>query len=217
MSAARRSRTKRRRGRRLAVYGALAAAVLLAALWAALTMRPAGPPAAPAPEEAAAGADPGDAVPAGTVRLFYIDEQGAALVSRQAALPAAPTPLVRARLIAEQQLQPPEAPLLSPFPDGTVLRTIYLTPDGDAFVDLSRHASEGHMGGSLDELFTVYALVNALALNMDEIRAVQILIEGREVDTLAGHVDLRRPLGLNLRWVAPGDAAADLAPGGNAP
>ena len=77
--------------------------------------------------------------------------------------------------------------------------------------------SEGHAGGSLDELFTVYALVNALALNMNEINAVQILIEGREVDTLKGHVDLRRPLGLNLNWVAPDDAAVDLAGRGSGP
>jgi hypothetical protein len=39
---------------------------------------------------------------------------------------------------------------------------------------------------------------------------VQILIDGQEVDTLAGHVDLRRPLGKSLEWVeapppAPGN------------
>ena len=30
---------------------------------------------------------------------------------------------------------------------------------------------------------------------------VQILIDGKEVDTLAGHVDLRRPLAKSLEWV----------------
>ena len=56
-----------------------------------------------------------------------------------------------------------------------------------------------HGGGSLNELFTVYAVVNALTANMSEISAVQILIEGREVDTLAGHIDLRRPLQRNMK------------------
>ena len=215
MSAARRSSKKQRQRRRRVIYGMLAAAALFAGIWAVLTLR-SGPPAAPTdPAETAASADPGGALPANTVRIFYIDEEGTALVSRAVSMPAAATPLVRARLILERQLEPPEPPLLSPFPDGTALRTIYLTPGGDAFVDLSRHASEGHPGGSLDELFTVYALVNALAFNMDEINAVQILIEGREVDTLKGHVDLRRPLGLNLSWVAPDDAAVDLAAPGS--
>jgi hypothetical protein len=30
---------------------------------------------------------------------------------------------------------------------------------------------------------------------------VQVLIDGKEVETLAGHVDLRRPLVKDLRWV----------------
>jgi hypothetical protein len=30
---------------------------------------------------------------------------------------------------------------------------------------------------------------------------VQVLVDGREVDTLAGHVDLRRPLAKKLSWV----------------
>ena len=215
MSAARRTRRKQRQRRRRVIYGLLAAAALIAGLWAVLTLRSGPPPSSTDPAESAASVDPGGAVPPNTVQIFHIDEEGTALVSRAVSMPAAATPLVRARLIVERQLEPPEPPLLSPFPDGTALRTIYLTPDGDAFVDLSRHASEGHPGGSLDELFTVYALVNALALNMEEINAVQILIEGREVDTLKGHVDLRRPLGLNLSWVAPDDAAVDLAAGGS--
>ena len=217
MTATRRSSRRRRRRGRGGLYVALAAALLLAGLWAAYTLLPLpdGDPA-PAPDPAAA-TDAGGALGATTAHLFYIDESGTALVSRPVELPEAPTPQVRARHIVERLLEPPEPPLLSPFPDGTLLRTIYLTGGGDAFADLSRHATEGQSGGSLDELFTVYALVNALTLNVEAIDAVQILIEGREVDTLSGHVDLRRPLALNLSWVAPGDAAVELAAGREGP
>ena len=41
---------------------------------------------------------------------------------------------------------------------------------------------------------TVYTIVNALLTNLPDLQEVQILIDGQEVDTLAGHVDLRRPL-----------------------
>ena len=58
-----------------------------------------------------------------------------------------------------------------------------------------------HPGGSLDEIFTVYTLVNALTVNLPAITRVQILVDGKEVDTLAGHVDLRHPLAKNLEWV----------------
>jgi hypothetical protein len=70
-------------------------------------------------------------------------------------------------------------------------------------VDLSPEISSGHEGGSLEEILTVYALVNALTTNLPAVERVQILVAGREVDTLAGHVDLRRPLQKNLKWATP--------------
>lgn len=153
-------------------------------------------------------------LPQSSAILFYVTEDGTALVEHEVKVPLGETALTRARIIVEEQLSPPESPLISPFPEGTELRAIYLTPSGDAFVDLSQQISLAHPGGSLDELFTVYALVNALTRNFLEISAVQILIEGQEVDTLAGHVDLRRPLGLNMKWVSENDAATvhDLNP-----
>jgi hypothetical protein len=36
--------------------------------------------------------------------------------------------------------------------------------------------------------------VNAVTANLPAARRVQILIDGKEADTLVGHVDLRRPL-----------------------
>jgi Sporulation and spore germination len=58
-----------------------------------------------------------------------------------------------------------------------------------------------HPGGSTNELLTIYTIVHALALNLPAITAVQVLVDGREIDTLAGHVDLRRPLPKNLAWL----------------
>ena len=40
-----------------------------------------------------------------------------------------------------------------------------------------------------------------MTVNLPVISRVQILVEGKEVDTLAGHVDLRHPLEKNLKWV----------------
>ena len=79
---------------------------------------------------------------------------------------------------------------------------MFVTERGDAFVDLSAaRSSAKHPGGSLDEIFTVYTIVNALTVNLPAIQRVQILVDGKEVDTLAGHVDLRHPLAKSLDWV----------------
>ena len=140
----------------------------------------------------------------GAAILFFVAENGLALVEfeQQVEIDAADDAQTRARVILEHQLAAAPAPLASPFPAGTELRAVFLTAGGDAFVDLNREVNREHGGGSLDELLTVYALVNALTTNIPEVLAVQILVEGREVDTLAGHVDLRQPLKRNLKWVA---------------
>ena len=81
------------------------------------------------------------------------------------------------------------------------LKELFLTDRGEAYVDLSAELSKNHLGGSLDEILTVYTLVSALTENLPSITRVQILIDGREVDTLAGHVDLRRPLARASEWI----------------
>ena len=92
-------------------------------------------------------------------------------------------------------------PLVTAIPAGTTLRDVFITERGDAFVDLSGDVAAKHPGGSLAEIFTVYTLVNALTVNLPAVTRVQILIDGKEVDTLAGHVDLRHPLAKSLEWV----------------
>jgi hypothetical protein len=43
-----------------------------------------------------------------------------------------------------------------------------------------------------------------VTVNLPDIAAVQILVDGKQVDTLAGHIDLRYPLGKALEWVRKG-------------
>ncbi len=152
-------------------------------------------------DEVAVTVDQPDTSPSVTATLFYVSEDGMRLVGVEREVRSGTTTTEQARRIAERQLSSAPPPLVSAVPEGTTLRAIFVTSQGDAFVDLSREVSMGHPGGSLEELFTVYAIVNALTMNVPDITAVQILVEGREVDTLAGHVDLRHPLGRNLEWV----------------
>ena len=91
---------------------------------------------------------------------------------------------------------------MSAIPADTKLRDVFVTERGDAFVDLSGEVSAQHSGGALDELLTIYTIVDALTVNLPAITRVQILIDGKEVETLAGHVDLRHPLAKSLQWVA---------------
>jgi hypothetical protein len=141
--------------------------------------------------------------PTGRIRasLYYVAEDGLHLTAVDADVPYGASPAEQARALVEAQLQPAPAPLAQAIAEGTKVRQIFVAEDGTAFVDLSKEAVTNHRGGSLDELFAVYAIVNAVTVNLPATKGVQILIDGQEVDTLAGHVDLRHPLTRNMRWV----------------
>jgi hypothetical protein len=146
-----------------------------------------------------------------TATLYFISEDGMSLVGVQREVPFDEPVARQARRIIEAQVGPAPAPLATAVPQGTMVRNVFVTEQGcgesaltcrrDAFVDLSTEARTRHTGGALDELFTIYAIVDAVTVNLPAISRVQILVDGKEVDTLAGHVDLRRPLEKNLTWV----------------
>ncbi len=129
-----------------------------------------------------------------TATLFYAAADGQALLPLRQEIPLAGGVVGQGRQILVAQLAPPPAGQRSVIPAGTQLRAFYVTERGDAFVDLSSEVASAHPGGTLNELLTVYAIVNAVTANLPAIQRVQLLVDGKEVDTIAGHVDVRRPL-----------------------
>jgi spore germination protein GerM len=139
-----------------------------------------------------------------TATLFYGSPDGQALLPIRREVPLAEGVVAQGRQILVSQLAAAPAGQLSVIPPGTQLRAFYVTERGDAFVDLSNAVSNAHPGGSMTELLTVYAIVNAVTANLPAIQRVQLLVEGQEVDTIAGHVDVRRPLTRDTSLVREG-------------
>lgn len=130
--------------------------------------------------------------------LYLGDSNGKALVPVPWDVPKLEDITEQGRQIVLAQLSLNQPPLVSVIPSDTNLRAFFISDNHDAFIDLTSQATTNHPGGSTTELLTVYALVNAVTTNLATTQRVQILINGREVDTLAGHVDLRRPLEHNV-------------------
>ncbi|MBA3271391.1 MAG: GerMN domain-containing protein [Acidobacteria bacterium] len=160
-----------------------------------------------APVAAPASQTTPDAVPAVPrikATLFFASEDGRGLLTAEHEIPLAVGTVAQARALVEAQLAAtPPAPLVSAIPAGTSLRGLYVSERNEAFVDLDGAVRDKHPGGSMNELLTVFAIVNAITTNLPDVQSVQLLIEGREVDTLAGHVDLRRPLRKNESLITP--------------
>lgn len=77
-------------------------------------------------------------------------------------------------------------------PKKTKLRSIKVK-DSVATVDFSGDIEKYFVGGSTGEELMVASIVNTLT-EFSEIKSVQIIIDGKEVETIAGHMDLTAPL-----------------------
>ncbi|WP_051273296.1 GerMN domain-containing protein [Desulfotruncus alcoholivorax] len=82
--------------------------------------------------------------------------------------------------------------LMPTIPPNTRLLDINIK-DGLCTINLSGELITSHSGGSTAENMTVYSLVNTLS-QFQSIEAVQIMVDGKKVPTIAGHLDISCPL-----------------------
>ena len=98
---------------------------------------------------------------------------------------------------------PPEGnnKFYNPFSDKLKLNELYVVDNSIAVIDVNDAIHDKLLGGSDDELLTIYSIVNTLSYNFPFIRATQIIINGREAETLAGHIDISHPVRFDSRWI----------------
>lgn len=146
--------------------------------------------------------------PVGTVKalpehelLIYFATPAGRLSGEPRLLPQDVSDSVNLRAVVAALIDGPVTPELSRvLPESARLLQLELH-ESVAILDFSREFIAAHPGGSVSELLTVYALVDSLAVNFPYVRQIHILVEGDEVETIKGHVDLRRPIAVDFSYV----------------
>ncbi|ADQ14319.1 GerMN domain-containing protein [Halanaerobium hydrogeniformans] len=103
------------------------------------------------------------------------------------------------QIIAELNKGPESENLSATIPEEVELLEYDLDEDV-LILNFNSALRENHWGGSTGELLTIYSIVNSYTA-LNEVQSVQILLEGQEVETLVGHLDLSRPLMYNQELV----------------
>ena len=91
--------------------------------------------------------------------------------------------------------KPKEKSNVNIFPQGVKLLSLEIR-DGQAQADFSKEILKAERGGSLHEMLLVSSIVNTLT-EFSEITSVQLLVEGKKIDTIGGHMDVLDPLKRN--------------------
>jgi len=143
--------------------------------------------------------------------LYFGDDQAMEILPerRRVEVPADPaqresTPA----LIVKELLKGPKDPLLSKtLPPEAKLLSLEVA-NGIAYVNFSKEVQTKHWGGSAGESMSILSLVNSLTLmepltSSSAIKRVQILVEGKTIETLAGHFEVMEPIGPVVRTDTP--------------
>ena len=133
--------------------------------------------------------------------LYFTSGDADFLAGEPRKLEGYPNTLEGAKLALNGLIRGPENEDLAPtIPESTRLRELYIA-SGVAYPDFSHELIRNHWGGTCGEVHTVYSIVNTLSLNFEGIRRVQILVDGKEIPTLAGHLDTSRPLSPDISLI----------------
>jgi len=81
-----------------------------------------------------------------------------------------------------------------PLPATTRVLSVFYDSEGEVTVNFSDDLPLDHPGGSDAEIETIRCLVATIGVNFAGVDRVRVLVEGDVVETLAGHIDLSRPL-----------------------
>ncbi len=144
------------------------------------------------------GQAPSDAdLPSQEVSLFFLDVESLKLVREKRTLHLSVELTDRLKQIISALISGSGRGLKSTIPNGALLYEAYVDAESIAYLDFSRHLTDAHIGGTTAEKSTIKTILQTVFANFpNEIQHVQILIEGQQVVTIAGHIDISHPLAL---------------------
>lgn len=171
-------------GRQLAVIAGVALGILFVGMW--FLMRT---PQAPV-EEPPAPVTPRTLEGSRAVTLFFAGADDPMIYRETREVGVGRRFDEQVRQVIEALIAGPgDAKGVSAIPDGTTLLAVSFDPDAATlFLDFSADLVAAHPGGSAAEYCTVAVIVRTVGENFPEVRSVQLLVDGSQVDTIAGHI-----------------------------
>jgi spore germination protein GerM len=129
------------------------------------------------------------------VFLYFSDQDGEYLIGEKRKIIKKGDLQEEGKEVIDELIKGPRGKLIPTLPSRTKCLSLKLNEKGVATVNFNKALSKDHPGGSSAEILTAYSIVNSLTQNFPQIKQVQIFIEGKPIETIAGHLSFRQPLG----------------------
>lgn len=126
-----------------------------------------------------------------TIKVYYPDEQGMKLQAVKKTVKVGSDDKYTAALKALLD-GTKEKGLATIVPKQAKIKSVKVQGD-TAFVDFDDNLIKKFIGGSTGEEMLVGSIVNTLT-EFSEIKKVQLLVEGKKIESISGHLDLTKPV-----------------------
>ncbi|MEN6332183.1 MAG: GerMN domain-containing protein [Smithella sp.] len=93
--------------------------------------------------------------------------------------------------------------LVNTFPAGVSIKDVKVNDEGTAFISFSKNLTKLHPGGATAEMATIYSLTNSVTENVTGIKRVKILIDGKELPSIKGHISTKKAFDPDPELFAP--------------
>ena len=137
------------------------------------------------------------------VTLFFSDANERFLIPEKRFISREKEPEEQAQEMIKALLTGSKTGLIATFPEKVELQGVKMEGGDMLLVNFREGLTVNHPGGSAAEMATIYSLTNTLTVNIPVIKRVKILIEGKERESLKGHIGLKNPFTINQELIAP--------------
>ena len=135
------------------------------------------------------------------ITLYFSEPEGEYLVGEKRKILRKDKVEEEAQEVVLELIKGPKSTLIPTLPSKTKLLALQIDEGGVANVNFDQTLSKEHPGGSSAEMMTVYSIVNSLTINFSTIQRVRFLVEGEQIETIAGHLSLKQPVSSKLDLV----------------
>jgi hypothetical protein len=137
------------------------------------------------------------------VQIYFSDQQERFLRPEKRYIVKENDVALQAKEIVKVLLDGSKAGLVNTFPHGVSVIDVKIVDNEIASVNFSKSLIKLYLGSSASEMATIYSLTNSITQNIPGIKKVKILVEGKELSSLKGHISTRRAFSPDLELIIP--------------
>ena len=124
--------------------------------------------------------------------LFFSETNERYLVTEKRLIGKEANDADQARELVKALIEGSKSGKVATIPAKTELQGVKIRDNGTADVNFSKELVKDHPGGTASEMATVYSLTDTLTTNIPAIKRVRILVEGKEIPAIKGHVSMKQ-------------------------